>query len=309
MKKVIVTGANGFVGRYLLRELCRLNYEVYSIVRNTEEKLKSIENLNTHIVYCDMEDISRLKEVIRADDYECFYHLAWSGSSGADREKYEVQFLNAKYCVDAAKVASDLGCKRFVGAGSVTELMYEEYLKQDGSKPEMVTCYAVGKIAAEYMTKCICTERGIDFLWGYISNFYGAEDTTQNIINYLIDNYAKGISPELTNGNQKADFIYVSDVARALVTIAEEGKPNSSYYIGYGEPRPLREFVTEIRDTVNPNIDTGLGKKMFQGIDIDFEKINYRKLNNDTGFAPIIDFTEGIKRTLEWRNNCFLQGV
>ena len=299
MKKVIVTGANGFVGRYLLRELTKQGYEIWSVIRNTDEDISCINELNTNIVYCDLKDIDKLDEIIEERDFDCFYHLAWAGSSGDGRKNYSLQLNNAKACADAANVASKLGCKRFVGAGSVTELMYGDYLRQDGSKPEMVTCYAIGKIAAEYISKCVCVENGIDFLWAYISNFYGKEDPTQNFINFLIRSYSSGNVPTLTSGEQKADFMYVSDVASALIAMGEKGKTNSTYYIGYGSPKPLKEFVKEVRDIVNPNIETGLGRKSFQGMDIDFDSLDVEKLNRDTGFIPEIYFEKGIKTMIK----------
>ena len=301
MKKVIVTGANGFIGRYLLRELSNLDYEIFAVVRNKYSNIDSIKDLDVNLVYCDLNEIFKLEELIPKDNYDSFFHLAWTGSSGGGRKDYALQLNNARFCTDAAEVAYNLGCKRFIGAGSVTELMYRDYLNQDNTRPEMVTCYAVGKIAAKYTTKCICNKNGIDFLWGYISNFYGAEDTTQNFINFLIDNYTKGISPILTDGCQKADFMYVSDVARALVAMAEKGKTNNSYYIGYGEPQPLKNFVTKIRDIIDPSIETGLGRKEFHGLDIDFEKANYMKLTDETGFKPLVKFETGIEKTICWR--------
>lgn len=295
MKKAIVTGANGFVGRYLLRELSKLGYEIWSVIRNTDEDISCIADLHTNIIYCDLKDIDQLIDKIDERCFDCFYHLAWAGSSGDGRKNYSLQLNNAKACADAANVASKLGCKRFAGAGSVTELMYGDYLRQDGSKPEMVTCYAIGKMAAEYISKCVCVEKGIDFLWAYISNFYGKDDPTQNFINFLISNYSSGNVPALTDGDQKADFMYVSDVARALIAMGEKGKNNSTYYIGYGSPRPLKEFVQEVRDIVNPNIETGLGRKSFQGQDIDFDSLDVGKLKRDTGFEPSVCFIDGIK--------------
>lgn len=296
MKKVIVTGANGFVGRYLLRELSKQGYEIWSVIRNKDENISCIDELNTNIVYCDLKDIDQLDELIEERDFNCFYHLAWAGSSGDGRKNYALQLNNAKACADAANVASKLGCKRFVGAGSVTELMYGDYLRQDGSKPEMVTCYAIGKMAAEYLSKCVCVENRIDFLWAYISNFYGKEDPTQNFINFLINSYTSSNVPTLTDGEQKADFMYVSDVARALIAMGEKGKNNSTYYVGYGAPKPLKEFVEEVRDIINPGIETGLGRKSFQGMDIDFDLLDVEKLNRDTGFTPEIEFEKGIRK-------------
>lgn len=301
MKKVIVTGANGFVGKYLCTELKNNNYHVYAVVRDESADTSLLSQINATIIYCDLSNISQLINLITDRDFECFYHMAWTGSSGEQRKNYNIQLDNAKNCADAANVAALLNCKRFLGAGSVTELMYGDFLRKDGTMPEMTTCYAIGKMAAEYLSKCICAENNVDFLWAYISNFYGIGDTTQNFINYLINNYSNCTTPFLTSGNQRADFMYVSDVARALVAIGEKGLKQCSYYVGFGEPRPLKEYVLDIRNLICPNLESGLGKKEFQGMDIDFESLNINKLYEHTNFKPLVSFREGIKRIIDSR--------
>lgn len=302
MKKAIVTGANGFVGSYLTDELNKRGYEIWAVVKDKNENISSIKKYSPNIIYCELSDILSLTEVIPKDEYDCFYHLAWAGSSGEARKNYQLQLDNAKGCANAAQAAANLNCKRFVGAGSVTELMYGNYLQKDGSTPEMSACYAVGKMSAEYMSKCVCIENKIDFLWGYISNLYGVGDFSDNIINFLIKSYLNGIVPELTDGFQMADFIYVSDVAEALVAIGEKGKTNSSYYIGYGEPRPFREFVLKIKNIVEPKLESGLGRRSFNGNDINFDTADINKLKQDTGFMPKISFNNGIHKVIKWIN-------
>lgn len=301
MKKAIVTGANGFLGKYLVQELVENEYCVWAVVRDKEKNIDNFEeNPKIHIVYCDLNNISNLSSFIEANSFDCFYHLAWSGSSGIAREDYKLQLHNAKSCIDAALTASFLKCRRFIGVGSVTELMCREYLHQDGSKPEMATCYAIGKMAAEYMTRCVCAKQNIEFVWTYLSNFYGIGDNSQNFINMLIKSYLHNETPYLTVGNQMADFMYVSDVARALTTIGGKGIANNTYYVGYGQPKPLKYFVKSIHALVNPVIETGLGKKNFQGLEIDFDLIDIKKIQRDTDFIPNIPFEIGIKKTIKW---------
>lgn len=229
-----------------------------------------------------------------------FYHLAWAGSSGPARTDYTLQLQNAVACADAAKAAKKIGCRRFIGAGSVTELVYRNYLQQDATQAEMIACYAIGKIAAEYLTRCVCGDVGMEYNWTYIANFYGAQDLSQNFINSLIKSYLKGETPTLTDGKQYTDFTYVSDVARALLAVGEKGVPGSTYYIGYGQPHPLHEFVRAVRDRIAPELDTGLGRKEFLALPIDYRAIDVEKLHRETGFSPCVDFAAGIEKTLQW---------
>lgn len=297
-KNVMVTGANGFIGRYLVKQLLNDGYTVYAVVRNKESSLFFSDNGNIKVVISDMSEYKYLPEKISGVHFEHIYHLAWSGSSGVRREDYKLQLNNVDCLLDIIHVAKKLNAKKIVFSGSVTQIMYRDYLKQDQIKPEMVTCYAIAKITAEYMAKCLSTSLNVDINWTYIANLYGRGDNTNNFINFLVDKYLSGETPALTDGNQAADFIYVSDVANALVSIAKHGTPNESYYIGYGQPRPLREFILAVRDLINPTIDSGLGKKSFEGFDIDFNNIDQNKLFRETPFRPNVSFEDGISLLL-----------
>ena len=294
MKKAIVTGASGFLGKYLVRELIRNQYKVWAIVRSENSDILDTINDDTCIIYCTMNDILSLPYSINERIFDVFFHMAWDGNCGKKREDCNLQLKNVKASVEAAEIAAILKCNRFIGAGSVTELMYRTYLTLDDCTPEMITCYAIGKISAEYLCRCICVKNNIEFIWPYIANFYGIGDKTNNFINFLIQNYSSGISPNLTDGNQMADFLYVSDVARALRLLGEKGRDKHTYYVGYGAPKPLKYFIKITRDIVNPNIDAGIGRKVFHGLDIDYDNIDIKKIERDTGFKPEIKFENGI---------------
>lgn len=299
-KRAIVTGASGFLGNYLVNELLAENYEVWAVFKDGEcvSELAWIQRV--HTLFCNLSDISQLPSLLVERGFDCFFHLAWAGSFGSERENYSLQMENAAAAGNAASAAAELGCRRFIGAGSVTELMYGPYFRMDGSKPEMVSCYAIGKMAAEYICRSVCAAKGIDYIWLYISNFYGVGDKTNNFINFLSQSYLRGLSPALTSGDQLADFMYVTDVAKAIRMLCETGKAGCCYYVGYCNPRPLKEYILAIRDAVDPNIEAGLGRKEFHGLNIDFSKIDIGKLGRDTGFKAQIPFEQGIIKAIEW---------
>lgn len=300
-KKVVVTGANGFVGRYLIEILTKNDYQIFAVVRNKANNLELLlNNDKIKIIYCDLDDYKNLGKLFSEKEFDVFFHLAWDGSSGDKRSDYSLQLKNVQACVEAINTAVDLNCKRFVGAGSITELMYRNYIIQDYSKPAMSTIYAVAKMTAEYMCRCISVDKDIEFVWGYLSNFYGVGDNSDNFINYLLLSYLNNNVPKLTNGEQLADFTYVSDIAMGIFLLGEKAIPGCNYYVGYGNPKPLKNFVRKVHSMVNTSIEDGLGKKEFNGLGLDFELINMNKLYNDTGFKPLISFEQGIKETLDW---------
>ena len=301
MKSVIVTGANGFVGRYLLRYLSDLGYFTYAIVRNEAEDISSIEEIpNVEIVYCDLECISELPQLIEQRDIIAAYHLAWAGSSGILRENYLLQLKNIEWTCDFITAIGKMKINRVIISGSVVQLMFRDYLTEDQITPDMKTCYAIGKIASEYFCKCLSVKFGINVCWAYITNFYGIDDPTNNFINFLIEHYLEKKVPILSSAEQLADFTYVTDIAKGLFYACEKGKPNTSYYIGYGKPRPLKYFINIVKDSIDPKIESGIGISTFNGRDVDFEKVDVYR---DTGYKAEVSFEDGIKRLIDYRCN------
>lgn len=300
MRSVIVTGANGFVGGYVVNYLVQQGYHVFAIIRNSKSDISNLPKRHVEIVCCDLFKIENLPCLVQHRGFETFYHLAWEGSSGDKRKDFKLQMNNAIASANAVKAASELGCSRFVGAGSITELMYRDYLMQDGSTPDMVACYPIGKLAANEMCRCVATQENVEFVWGYLSNFYGVGDKTQNFINFLIESYLNNHTPCLTSGEQSADFTYVSDIAAAIVSLGQCARSGCSYYVGFGDPHPLWQYVETVKQLINPNIPSGLGNKKFNGQNVDFASFDIKKLCEETGYKPHVSFEEGIQRTINW---------
>lgn len=82
--------------------------------------------------------------------------------------------------------------------------------------------------------------------------------------------------------------------------MAEKGKAFNRYYIGSGEPKPLREFLLEMRDIVNPEAELGLGDIPFKGVDISYDQFDLKKVERDTGYQNEVPFAEGIRMTAEY---------
>ena len=117
MKKVIVTGANGFLGTALCRELATSGIQVIAIIRNEEENVSNIVDLpGLRIVYCDFSEFKQLPEMIRERDIDVVYHLAWVGTAGPLRGNKDVQLNNIVYTCDTVQACAEMKCKKFVFA-------------------------------------------------------------------------------------------------------------------------------------------------------------------------------------------------
>lgn len=300
MKKALVTGANGFVGSALVKELTANGTEVIAVIRNENSdtsRLKGISGLN--IVYADMSEYKNLGDIVTDRDIDVFYHFAWNGSAGSLRGDYAVQLSNVQYTCDSLKVCEQMGIKKYVFASSIMEYEAENVIR-NGISPGINSLYSIAKLTAGHMLKAIAGVSGTEYFRGIISNIYGPGETSPRLVNSSIRKMLKGEHCAFTAGDQLYDFIYITDAARAFMEIGRRGIPGRSYYIGSLSPKPLKEFLCTLRDIIDPSIEIGLGEIPFNGAALTYNEFDIHALRRDTGFVPLVSFEEGIRNTIEW---------
>ncbi len=299
MKKVIVSGANGFIGSAVVKELISNGVEVIAL--DMDGHRDNLPNSNmVHFYPFNLSDIYSLKDTILETGIDTFYHFAWAGSAGSARADTDLQLNNAKWTVDCLKLAKELGCERFVNAGSIMELETIAAAYLAGNKPGLGYIYGSGKLVAHTMCKSVAANIGIDLVWAMITNAYGVGERSPRLVNTTIQKCIRGETPQFTAGTQNYDFVYIDDVARAFRLIGENGKPFCEYLIGSSNAKPLKEFLLEMKSAIAPDLDFIFGDIPYTGVNQPLIDFDCSKTEIDTGFKAEISFAEGCIRTKDW---------
>ena len=298
MENVIVTGANGFIGKTLVNALLEKGYHVVALDIRFDDVLAN-DNRVTCVNVMNKE-VAALAEDIPHQEYRCFFHLAWAGTSGPARADYTVQLNNVKLACDYIMLCSEIGCKRVVYASSINEMETYEYLQSDNIEPAGGYIYGTGKLAAHLMGETVAKLNGIEFIPVIITNIYCVGEKSARMIYTSINKLVHKEHCSFTAGHQTYDFIYITDAINSIIAVAEKGKAFNRYYIGSGEPKPLREFLLEMRDIVDPEAELGLGDIPFKGVDISYDQFDLKKVERDTGYQNEVPFAEGIRMTAEY---------
>lgn len=306
MKKAIVTGASGFLGRYLIKELTRNGVEVIAVVKDDKSDVSELQELSmVRIVECPLQDILSLLKLVSDRDIDVMYHFAWTGTSGNERSDIDMQLSNVGATCNAVRVASEMGCRRFVHAGSIMSYEAINYIPLDGVLPFPGNIYSTAKLAAEYMSKTLAASLNLEYINCIISNVYGVGEKSARFINSTIRKFINKEKVSFTEGNQLYDFIYITDAAKAFYLVGVKGKSYHNYYIGNQQPQSLKSYIITIRDIIDQDIELKLGELPFHGALLQYNEFDTKKLYQDLDFRTEITFKQGIRMTVDWikKNN------
>ena len=299
IKRAVITGATGAIGLALIGKLLSEKIQMLVLVRNESARNQAIpDDPLIRVVPCDMKDYHAFA-ADQLGNADVFFHLAWAGTTGADRNNMDLQCRNIRYTLDAVDLAVRLGCQKFIGIGSQAEYgrCDEKLTENTPVFPE--TGYGYAKLCAGLMAKDKARQLGLSFNWVRVLSVYGPGDNLHSLIMSVIDSLKNGKAPELTKGEQIWDYLFSGDAAEALISIAQKGKDGRTYVLGSGRGMQLRDYVEIIRKIINTNIIPAYGAIPYSVNQVMFLCADISALTEDTGWSPKTEFERGIEQVLK----------
>jgi nucleoside-diphosphate-sugar epimerase len=297
MKRAIVTGANGFIGNAVCQILLAHNISVIAIVRDKQRMRRSEDN-NLFVVEAELNEYLNLADKLPRG-VDVFYHFAWDGAYGAVLGNYKKQIENIRYTCDAINLAKQIGCAKFIMAGTINELELFQFYDADKNIPRRACIYGIAKLAGDFMGKTLAADWGMNFNVAVIGSCFGPGDNSERIHNTVISKLMKGESPVLIRGDTLHDWVYIDDVARMFFALGTYSVNMKNYYLGHRNLRRLDEIVADVRDEINPKIKLVFGE-IQSSFYIDYSLVDLEALYQDTGCVATADFKESIRITAEW---------
>lgn len=252
MKTVVMTGATSFLGLNVLKSLLRNQYEVYALVRKSSKSLMKLpSNEKLHLVYGSLDDLYFLEEQVPFANY--FLHFAWDGSGNVGRADASVQTRNVEYAMDALRIASMLGCEKFIFPGSQAEYgqKYDIIKETDSCNP--ISEYGKAKLEFSNRAHKFCEDKSIAFIHLRIFSVYGYGDRDGTLVDLCINHFMKNVSLELGPCIQKWNFLYIEDFVNFIEQILIYDIETGIYNIASSDTRVLRDFVNCIHEVSESN--------------------------------------------------------
>lgn len=237
--RVLVTGANGFIGRAVCARIMEAGHFVYAL--GSTEKTAAICNV---YLQCDLGNSERLYNVLKGTQADCCIHLAWTG---LPNYTYKNSLISMQNSFNILEIGHKSGIKHFICAGSCFEYLNPEGTISETWPIKNSDAYTAAKAGVLGLARQYCREQDISFHWLRFFYVIGPGQRENSLIPYVVRSLKLGQTPVLRTAYNENDFIDVRDVAEAILSIAEKNPAEAELLnIGSGRATSIRLLTMEI---------------------------------------------------------------
>ena len=293
MKRVLVTGGSGFVGRHCLPQLLDLGYDVHVI----SSQPQTGDHVNWHMV--DLMDQLAVASLMKSVQPTHLFHLAWI----TEPRRYSTAPENVDWLASSLQLLRSFhqhGGRRVVMTGSCAEYDWNYgWCREDLTPLKPATLYGQCKAALLATLEGYAKQVGLSWGWGRLFFMYGPHSHPSRIPGVVIESLSRNEPARCSHGNQIRDFLHIADVASALVALIDS-EVQGPLNIASGEPVTIRQIVLQIADHFGRRDLVEFGAIPAAASEPPLLVADVRRLTLELGWKPVHSLASGLDATLEW---------
>ena len=305
IRRVLVTGAHGFIGSHLARTLLGAGYEVGALHREASDlrRIKDLEGRISHHV-ADLRDPASVQGAVMGARPDAIVHLATYYAVEHRPDEVGVMMdTNVKGTIALLEACRDRGVSLFLNAGTCAVYREKDVPLAETDPVSPQNLYALTKLQAEQACAFYSDRLGVPATTLRLFPPYGPADNERRLIPYVIRSILAGEEVRLTSGTQRWDFVYVDDVVAAFV--AALGKPGAAAGAGVmnvatGDPVAVRDLVTRLAGLTGEHARLLWGAVPHRGNEVWFNSGSWDRIRSVLGWEPQVSLDEGLERTIAW---------
>ncbi|MBK8700038.1 MAG: NAD(P)-dependent oxidoreductase [Saprospiraceae bacterium] len=322
MKRLLITGATGFIGGFLAEEAIRKGFHVIASVRKKSD-LSYIKHLQLEYVELDLSSSASMVSILNEVKPDYIIHNAGL-TKAASQAEYDV--VNADYTnnLALASMQAEKIPAKFLYMSSLASYGPADFQSDDTvmehHTPHPVTMYGRSKLKAENMLKSI---PGLNYLIFRPTAVYGPREKDLFTVFKMVD---KGIAVHTGKGDQKLTFIYVFDLIELMLRSLENNAVAKSYFVTDGKVYNTKDLNRIIGENLGKKtvkiglpltiisivglVSEWIGKLSGKIPSLNRDKLNEIKASNwqcnaeplfeDTAYRPQVTLEDGLSRTVKW---------
>jgi len=311
MSKILVIGANGFIGRNIVSRLTETtDHEIYAYDRFVSYQ-KSGDNFfsnypNVNIIVGDFLNRSNLDDTLNGIDI--VFHLVSATTPAVSNADPFIDIdTNIKASVELFDLCAKNGVKKviFISSGGTVYGDTEDGSITEDEIPRPKSPYGIGKLTIEHYLRYFKDKTGLDYIVYRVANPYGPQQKIlgqQGVIpifmNIVLHNKPVVIYGD---GSMTRDYIYIDDVVGMILASFDKANKYSEYNIGSGNGSSVNDIVYAIENIVGREI-----AKEYKDLPTSFVKrsvLDISRFTSEFGYMPSMSLEDGLKKTWEYVKN------
>lgn len=323
--KILITGASGFIGSFIVEEALKRGFETWAAVRKSSSR-DYLKDERIHFIELNLSSKEQLVEQLRGKDFDYVVHAAGVTKCLNKADFHRINTEGTKNLVDAL-LEVEMPLKRFIFVSSLSifgaikeQQPYEEIRESDVPQPN--TAYGRSKLEAEQYLESLGAR--IPYIILRPTGVYGPREKDYFIMAKSIKQHS-----DFAVGFKRQDitFVYVEDVVQAVFLALEKGKDGRKYFLSDGEVYQSSTFSDLIHEELGRPwwiritapvwvlrivtfFGEHIGRMTGQVTALNNDKFNILKQRNwrcdiqpainELGYLPKVKLAEGVKRTIKW---------
>jgi nucleoside-diphosphate-sugar epimerase len=294
VKRVLVTGASGFIGRHCLQPLLDRGYEVHAVARRPLDLRPAIRWHQANLL-----EQGAASAIVRSVAATHLLHLAWCATP-VDYLTNPANRQWAAFTLELAKAFTATGGQRFVGAGSCAE--YASSLTtcaEDTTPLRPTSLYGESKVTTYRRLSELAETTGFSFAWGRLFFPYGPYQAHARLIPSVITALLQHLPAICPMGDRARDFIHVQDVAGALVALLDSNMTGVCN-IGSGLPVSMHDLIILIARIMAAEDLLRFDASGQRSDEPALIVADTRRLRDELGWHPRLTLEEGLTHAITW---------
>lgn len=300
--KVLITGANGFLGSSFTSKLVDAGHQVYAFSANNN----NIEPLLNKIKFTQAytEDILNYKKDIFNFAPDVIIHFGWSGGAKYNDVNHISQFFdNVGPSINFLQFIKKLPkTPKFIGIGSFSEYGNLTSKAVETTIENPINLYGLSKYTFKEYSKQLCTQNNIDWVWIRPCYIYGPKDVPTRLIPSIINKCLNNENIILDSCNTTIDYLYISDFTDLVYKLISTSN-TGIYNICSGNEYKLKDVISKIHNLVGFSNKITFSSNQHRSLSSSYICGKNNKIIKSTNITPQINLEEGLKKTLKFYKN------
>jgi len=302
-KKILITGATGFVGSNLIRRCLQNNAIVHILTRSSSNKWRISDLLDRVVDHeADLLDNSKLSEIVKQINPQVVFHTAVFGGRASESDSEIIKKTNWDGTNNLVNACKECDLEIFVNTGSSSEYGTKLSPMRETDSLEPNSVYGKTKAATTEFVTAVGAEKRIPFMTLRLFSPYGYYEAADRLIPFAISSFFGKKDFYASSSTSVRDFIFIEDVMDAYMKTVElrENLAGQVINIGSGVQHSVGDVVKEIQEIIGSTEKIFWNKKENPRIEPEVWQADISKAKEVLSWQPNHDFREGLKKTIEW---------